>query len=159
MMLCPRFMLLIGLFWFSVPVQAELPPAGAGVFGTAPNQAFKSEAIFSAPAAPLPVPGSDLFPEEVKPAKKIWKGSVEAGLNGASGNADLFNPRLGLNADRNVERNLFHTDFLYKLGNQQGKTIQNVAILNARDEILFAGSPWTLFGSSNSEHDFAARSF
>ena len=155
MMRRPRFILLAGLFWFGLPVQAELPPpaGGAGVFGAAPDQAFKSDAIFTAPAAPVPALGGDLFPEDVKPAKKIWKGSVEAGLNGASGNTDLFNLRLGLNADRNVERNQFHTDFLYTLGNQQGKTIQNVAILNARDEILFAGSPWTLFGATNIEYD------
>lgn len=155
MMRRPRFMLLVGLFWFCVPVQAQLPPpvGGAGVFGAAQDQAFKSDAIFPAPAAPSPVLEGGLFPEETVPAKKIWKGSVEAGLNGASGNTDLFNLRLGLNADRSVERNLFHTDFLYTLGNQQNQTIQNVAILNARDEILFAGSPWTLFGSTNIEYD------
>jgi hypothetical protein len=84
---------------------------------------------------------------------KIWSGSFEAGLNGATGNSDIFNGRLGWNLDRKTDTNFLHTDFLYTLNTQDGRTTQNTAIFNARDEILFPGSRWSFFTALNIEYD------
>jgi len=87
------------------------------------------------------------------PPPKIWSGGLEFGVNGSSGNSEQVNARAGWNATRKTSDNIFTTDFLYAYAKQDSKTSQNQMILNARDEILYAGSPWTLFGSTNIEYD------
>ncbi len=146
------------------------PPGGSSTFGAAQDQPFNSGAIFApetvvppsvAPAqflAPAPggaigagADGGLLLPPP--PPPPIWSGSAETGLNGASGNADLLNFRAGLNAQRKVSDNIFTTDFLYTYTQANKVTTIQQALLNARDEVLFDGSPWSLFGSMNLEYD------
>ncbi|MCU0703280.1 MAG: DUF481 domain-containing protein [Fimbriiglobus sp.] len=104
------------------------------------------------PPAPLAtVDGGGLLPSE-RPAK-IWSGGGEFGINGAEGNSRLFNLRAGFNAKRKTDTNLLVTDFLYTYAQQNGLLTQNQALFNARDEILFPGSPWSLFASTNIEYD------
>jgi hypothetical protein len=91
------------------------------------------------PVPPLPPP--------------VWSGSAEAGLNGASGNSDLFNLRVGFDARRKVADNVLTTDFLYALTTQNRARITNQALWNVRDEVLFPGSPWSLFAALNLEYD------
>ena len=133
------------------------PPGGSAYFGPKKEEAFTPVGVFGKPQAmPVLPPPADggLFPDPVPlPPRKLWSGSGEIGANGSAGNSEVFNARVGLNADRKTADNLFHTDFLYALGKQSGGTVQNQAILNARDEILFAGSPWTLFTATNVEYD------
>ncbi|MGL6074032.1 MAG: DUF481 domain-containing protein [Fimbriiglobus sp.] len=116
-----------------LPAQATVPatPIGAGADGGLFN---------SLPPTPPPPP-------------PIWSGSTELGLNGASGNANLFNFRFGINAERKVTDNIFTTDFLYTYTENEGVTTVQQALWNARDEILFAGTPWSLFGAINLEYD------
>src|SRR5262249_10813782 len=80
-------------------------------------------------------------------------GGFEFGINGSQGNADVLNLRLGGLVDYKTPRNLFHTDLLYTLTRQDGATNQNQALLNARDEILFPNSPWSVFSSLQVEYD------
>lgn len=100
---------------------------------------------------PTIVDGGGLLPSE-RPVK-LWSGGGEIGLNGADGNSQLFTLRTGFNARRKVDDNLLLADFLYTYARQNGKLTQNQALFNARDEILFPGSPWTLFASTNVEYD------
>jgi len=65
----------------------------------------------------------------------------------------VLNVRTGVLADRKTPDNLFHLDFLYALTRQDGTTNQNQAILNARDEILFPDSRWSLFTATQVEYD------
>lgn len=108
---------------------------------------------------PPPAPGGErvvVIPDgaaPVPPPRRIWKGGIEFGVNGSEGNSDVFNVRLGANADRTTERNQFHLDFLYTLSNQDGVTKQNQALLNVRDEILFRGSAWSVFSATQLEYD------
>jgi hypothetical protein len=95
--------------------------------------------------------GGGLFPTEK--VCKIWSGGGEIGLNGADGNTKLINLRTGLNAQRKTADNLFKTDFLYSYAEQSGVLTQNQALLNARDEILFPGTAWSLFAATNLEYD------
>ena len=90
---------------------------------------------------------------EAPPPLKIWNGSIEAGINGQSGNTEVVNLRTGFNLRRRTDENLFTTDLLYSLSRQEGLTTQNQMLFNARDEILMPGSPWSLFASTNVEFD------
>ena len=55
--------------------------------------------------------------------------------------------------DRKTPSNLFHADFLYALSLENDTTKQNQALLNARDEILFPKTPWSLFTALQLEYD------
>jgi hypothetical protein len=108
--------------------------------------------------AQTPAPAADLSPAatltgEAPPPRKIWSGSAEAGFTGQSGNTDVVNVRSGFNAQRKTDENLFVASLLYSLAKQEGLTTQNQALLTARDELLFPGSPWSLFGQTNVEWD------
>jgi len=144
------------------------PPGGSSTFGAALDQAFTAGSIFAPPKIEPPsvlpvqavevVPigaGADggLLPVRVVPPPVVWSGSAETGLNGASGNAELFNFRAAVSAARKTTDNIFTTDFLYTYTEANKVTTLQQALLNARDEVLFAGSPWSLFASTNVEYD------
>lgn len=130
-------------------------------FGPPATQPFDEKTLFPKTPAPagLPAPPPSDVPVVVPdgspfaPQPLRWKGGLEFGLSGSQGNSDVFALRLGANADRKSDANLFHLDLLYTLTHQDGITRQNQAILNARDEILFRGSPWSLFSALQVEYD------
>ena len=155
--------MLLALNGVATAQRAHKPPGGNSTFGTAPDQAFTAGAIFAPPAvvpvqaievAPIGA-GADggLLPTRVVPPPPLWSGSAETGLNGASGNADLFNFRAAVGATRKATDNVFTSDFLYTYTQANKVTTIQQALLNARDEVLFAGSPWSLFASTNVEYD------
>lgn len=108
------------------------------------------KAVLEAPITHV-VDGGGLLPSE-RPVK-LWSGGGEVGLNGAEGNSKLFTLRTGFNARRKTDTNLLITDLLYTYAKQNGKLTQNQMLFNARDELLFVGSPWSLFASTNIEYD------
>lgn len=136
-----------------------VPTGGKGYFGAPADQAFTPGTAFPPSVAPAPAPvvpavgaGADggLLPS---PPPKIWSGTADVGLNGATGNSELFNLTIGYTAVRKTADNIFTNNFLYTNATQNGVTTADQALFNARDEVLFAGSPWTLFGSTNIEYD------
>lgn len=146
----------------SLAAQTVPPKGGGAYFGAAPNEKFAPDSIFT-PPPPSMIPIQDTAPigggadggllPVPPPPPPIWTGSAEAGVNGASGNSDLFNLRFGFDARRKVSDNILTTDFLYALTTQNKLTITNQALWNVRDEILFPGSPWSLFAAMNLEYD------
>jgi hypothetical protein len=126
--------------------------AGPPVAPPPPGQ-FNFDPPKPAPAAPAPVfdPTDPLLPPP--PPPKIWSGGGELGLNGADGNSQLFAVRAGFHAQRKTADNLFVSDFLYTYARQNGTITQDQALFNARDEILFPGSRWSLFAATNIEYD------
>lgn len=135
---------------------AQNPPGGANYFGAPRDQAFTPAQAFTAPP---PVVGSPPAATEVltgeppAPPPPLWSGSADLGLNGATGNAELFNLRTGFAAVRKTSDNILTTDFLYTYTQSDGLTTVQQALFNARDEILFAGSPWSMFASTQVEYD------
>ncbi len=130
------------------------PPGGAAFFGD-PGQKFDDKALLGAPPT-LPKPRPITIPDgspPPPPPPRIWTGGFELGLNGSQGNVNVVNARVGAQADRKTERNLFHTDLLYTLNTQNDVVSQNQALLNARDEILFRNSPWSIFSALQMEYD------
>jgi hypothetical protein len=142
----------------SRPTFSPVPPGSGAFFGAAPDQKFDEKAVFpekkpDPPPNPLqPVMIPDGAPPQ-PPPRRVWSGGFEFGLNGAQGDQSVLNIKLGTFADRKTETNRFHYDFLYTLNTQDGNTQQNQALLNARDEILFPGSPWSLFSAVQTEYD------
>jgi hypothetical protein len=143
------------------PPQAQtIPPPAKDFFGASPNQPFNEKALFpNAPPGPAPPPPElppTLIPDgslPPPPPPKLWYGGFEVGLNGSQGNADVLSLRVGANADRKTPGNLFHVDLLYTTTRQDGVVNQNQALLNARDEILFPNSPWSVFAATQVEYD------
>ena len=135
-------------------VVAVAAPAQQG-FAAPSNLAPPPPPSFDPPKIVLTQPpvvdGGGLLPSE-RPAK-LWSGGGEIGLNGAEGNSKLFALRTGFNAKRKTDTNLLTTDFLYTYARQNDTLTQNQALFNARDEVLFPGSPWSLFASTNIEYD------
>lgn len=123
---------------------AAMPPSW-NPFGAPPSTA-------QSPPGPVDIP---LIPNGSLPLPppKQWFGGLEFGINGSQGNADVLNLRLGGLVDYKTPGNLFHADLLYSLTRQDGTTNQNQALLNARDEILFPNSPWSVFTSAQVEYD------
>jgi hypothetical protein len=128
------------------------PPGGVKYFGAPAGDKFAPDALFPAPPAP-PAPPPVADPLLPPPPPKIWAGGIDLGVNGTSGNSDLVNFRAGINAKRQTADNIFVTDFLYTYARQEGLTTANQALFNARDEILFPDSPWSLFGATQFEYD------
>ena len=128
------------------------PPGGGAFFGAAPDQKFDEKALLVAPP-PLPKPITIPDGSMPEPPPRTWTGGVEFGLNGAQGDVDVLNIRVGAQADRKTDRHLIHTDFLYTLNTQNDVVSQNQALLNARDELLFKGTPWSLFSALQVEYD------
>lgn len=141
-------------------------------FGPSVSQPFTEKTLFPTPpkldpppttqppAGLLPPPDAGppvVIPDGALPVgappNKRWRGGFEFGVNGSDGNSDILSLRLGSNFDAKVERNAFHLDALYTLTRQDGTTRQNQAILNLRDEILFPGSPWSVFAATQVEYD------
>ena len=120
--------------------------------GMPPNgQAFDGN-IYKPQSPPTADPAATLM-GEAPPPRKIWSGNVEAGFNGQTGNTELTNLRSGFHLQRKTDDNFFTSDFAYSFSKQQRIETQNQALFNARDEVLFAGSPWSLFASTNIEWD------
>jgi hypothetical protein len=141
---------------FVVLVTAAVAPAQPAAFPPPSNIAPPPPPSFDPPKAvlippPTVVDGGGLLPSE-RPAK-LWSGGGEIGLNGADGNSKLFSLRTGFNAKRKTDTNRLTADFLYTYARQNDRLTQNQALFNARDEVLFPGSPWSLFGSTNIEYD------
>jgi len=108
------------------------------------------EADFEGPVEPSGKPEWSLLPPRLP---KPWAGGADFGLNGAAGNSDVINFRGGWNVRRKSVDNVLTSDFLYVYSWQNGNTNTQQALFNTRDEILFAGSDWTLFAANQIEYD------
>ncbi len=160
--------------WFVAPKLPEVkaPEVKApDYFGPSPTAPFNEKSLFPTPPkldAPPPTPAPDGLPPPpgvgpaivvpdgslpAAPPPRRWRGGFEFGVNGSDGNSDVLSLRLGTNFDTKHDRNVFHLDVLYTLTRQDGTTRQNQAILNARDEVLFPDSPWSVFTATQVEYD------
>ena len=76
---------------------------------------------------------------------KQWSGGVELGLNGANGNSEIFKVRFAGDGKRETEATVLSFDWLYNYATANGEESENRAILNGKQELLFADSPWSWF--------------
>jgi hypothetical protein len=139
------------------------PPALRANSGTPLAETFTPDTLFPKkpdPTPPPPPPAAlddgpacdGLFPTP-PPPPKLWSGGADLGINGAAGNSELLTMRAGWNVRRKVERNAFTSDFQYVYSRQTREVKAHQALYNARDEVLFPGSPWSAFAASQVEYD------
>jgi len=129
------------------PPAAGLPMAGPSAAGPAPVGS----------AVPPPVEPSVVVPveEEVepKPAKKLWEGSFELGLDGSHGNTETVNFRFGVDAKRKTDHDTINLDLDYRKKTDRSQETANRAFLDWRYELLFDESPWTTFVHGTLDYD------
>jgi len=91
--------------------------------------------------------------ETVEEVKKPWEGSFELGLNGSSGNSDIFNFRIGADAKRETDRAILTLELDYKKDSTDSVDTANRLFLEGRNEWLLGESPWTIYIHGTTEYD------
>ena len=138
---------------------AQGPAAQGGAFlGSHNPPPFTPTQVFTGPQAailkkPPADPPTDLLTGEPLPPPSPWSGSIDAGLNGATGNTDLLTMRANGHAKRQSATNILTGDLLYSYTSDTGRVTVHQVLSNARDEFLFASTPWSAFVSSLLEYD------
>lgn len=163
--------LLFGNGWAAAQISSPPPVSQRASSGMPLSEAFTPDTLFPKKSDPTPVPpmppptpvdavpantpdGGLLPPVAPPPPRpKVWAGSADLGLNGATGNSDIFNIRGGWNVRRKTERNALTSDLQYVYSQQNGEAQSHQVLYNARDEILFSGSRWSAFAASQVEYD------
>ncbi|MCA9174480.1 MAG: DUF481 domain-containing protein [Planctomycetales bacterium] len=83
---------------------------------------------------------------------EIWDGSIEVGINGASGNTDTFSITAGYDLKRETKRWDLSSDLKYFNTSQNSVQTQNYAILNVGAEWK-SNNNWTAFGRSQLQYN------
>jgi putative salt-induced outer membrane protein YdiY len=89
----------------------------------------------------------------IEPPPKIWEGRIEAGVNGAAGNTERLNTRLGAHATRKTPSDALTLDFIYAKSTQDGAETENKALFSGRNEWLCGDDPWFLYTYATAEYD------
>lgn len=85
---------------------------------------------------------------------KGWKGLVELGASGATGNTESFSGRLGLGAARETSKTKTTANFSYNYGTDEGKKSRDNGRLDLRNDWLPQGeSRWRPFVQGSLEYD------
>lgn len=82
----------------------------------------------------------------------IWDGSIEVGVNGATGNTETFNITAGYNLKRETDRWIYSSDLKYFNSSQAGIETQNYAIFNAGMEWK-TRSAWSAFARTQLQYN------
>ena len=82
-----------------------------------------------------------------------WEGSVELGLNGASGNNENFNFRAGFGAARDDAHTADQINLTYSYASDDGDQTENRFAADARHTWKLADSPWRVYVGASYEYD------
>jgi len=127
----------------------RLPPVNEPPPATSPEFVLPPEEVATPPGM-----DAEIIVEEAPPAPpKIWESSLEFGLNGSTGNSEVFTIRFGAHAKRCVPHDTLTLDLNYSKGSRSGELAEHRALFDARNEWLFKGSPWTPFVKGSLEYD------
>lgn len=111
--------------------------------------------------APQPVAPAEMIDELAdKPVvvaadapKKPWSGNFDMGLNGSSGNVELFNFRFNLAAVREDDFTKLTLKSNYVRMQSEGDETGNRLFFEGRNEWKFGKSPWTWYVHNTTEYD------
>lgn len=92
-------------------------------------------------------------PEQPKGFFEGWDFSVEAGLNGSTGNTERVSFRGGLGGERKTEEMETRLGFVYQYAQDDGVATEHRAALDGRNDWLFPESPWRWFAQARFEYD------
>ncbi len=82
-----------------------------------------------------------------------WEGSFELGLNGSSGNSEIFNFRFGVDGKRKSDFTELTLDLDYKQDSKDSIQTANRLFFDGRNEWLLGASPWSIFLHGTAEYD------
>jgi putative salt-induced outer membrane protein YdiY len=83
-----------------------------------------------------------------------WTGSVEAGLNGSTGNSEVLNARAAVTGERKTDLMITKASATYVRAQESGTTTKNRFELAARNDWIFEkGSPWRYFITGTYDYD------
>lgn len=131
------------------------------------HAASQPEATASSPnGSATPAPKSTAEAAPVAPAESAsagstataapiskWKGGVDVGLSGASGNSETLNTRLALAVGRETAKMDTRFDATYARASENGRASKNRAEANANNDWKFGDSPWGFFARGRVEFD------
>ncbi|MBX7168271.1 MAG: DUF481 domain-containing protein [Pirellulales bacterium] len=137
----------------STDAQPELL-APAGTIPPSAPEAVAAPPGESAPTADDDQPAATVIVEPIPEAPpKLWSGRIEAGINGADGNTQLFSSRFGTKLARETPQDKFKFDLLYGRSENFGKLTENKAILEVNQDWNISDSPYAWFVNSMTEYD------
>lgn len=114
------------------------------------------EAVVPSPAGEAaPVEEETIASEEIviESPPNPWDGSIELGINGSEGNADVLNLRAGVNATRKVEAQALTLNLNYRLNTDQNLVTANRLFFDGRNEWQFMPTQWTYYVHQTTEYD------
>jgi len=82
-----------------------------------------------------------------------WKGTVELGVNGSSGNTENFNLRAGLSGTRVTEKYDTTASLVYAYATNDGTATESRFAFDLRNDWKFTDSPWRVFALGSAEFD------
>jgi putative salt-induced outer membrane protein YdiY len=131
----------------------DLPPLASPAHSPTPGSLPTPE-LAAQPTPPVHAdqPQPEL-PLDSAPPPRFWHGSVELGLTGSDGNRDLVNLRLGGTAKRKTDDNILALDLLYRYATTNAQATENHLLMHGRDELLFPGTPLSVFLDGSAEYD------
>lgn len=117
-----------------------------------------SDLTFDASAAMQDATATPTEPTPPDPAEPTrfsegWDFSVEAGLNGSTGNTERVSFRGGVGAERLTKTMETRLGFVYQYARDDGEATEHRASLDGRNDWLFHDSPWRLFALARFEYD------
>lgn len=100
------------------------------------------------PNAPPPPPA-----EADTPWSKGWKGTVDLGLNGSSGNSETLNFRGAAGTRRTTDRYDTFGDIIFTYSQDDGNQTANRLEANGRNDWIIPDSKWVIFADAKFEYD------
>lgn len=140
-------------------VLGDLRIARASIAGWTRTDAAASDTSASLPPAPSggtssPAPAAAVASSSMPTASAgRWKGGVDVGLAGASGNSESLNTRFALAVTRETARMDTTFDAEYARASENGRASKNRAEANAVNDWKLPGSPWGFFARGRFEFD------
>lgn len=107
------------------------------------------------PTVPPPTPPVVVVPDTLLPpvAKSPWSGNIEAGVNGAEGNSQLFRVRTAGALQHKTDTHNWTWDWLYGYTQANDILTEDRLFTITRYEWIFGTSPWGLFWDFSLEKD------
>lgn len=144
-----------------MPIRSILTPIAmcsllcpAALAGEARPALMPSPASFTWRAQPQPSP--DPAPEPPPAAPSFfegWKGTIEGGVNGSSGNSETLNLRAALSLNRATERMKTAIATYYAYGTSDGEKNKSRGELGLRNDWSIDQSRWSIYAQGKVEYD------
>jgi len=109
-----------------------------------------AQAAYVLQPAPAPAKAAPADPDSFF---KGWKGSIEGGINGSTGNSENFNVRAGLGAKRTTSAMETSAALTYTWATSEGKKTKSRFEADMRNDWNLGESRWFLFGQAKYEFD------